>query len=46
LARPLGNKEEIILQNSDNIKNNIASKFKDKLRENKELEGKKESEIL
>jgi hypothetical protein len=36
-----GIKEEIILQNKDNIKNIITSKFKEKMWCNKELEGKR-----
>jgi len=32
--------EEFILDNTDNIKNTITSKFKDKLWDDKELEGK------
>jgi len=41
LARSLGVKEEIILENNDNIKNIITSKFKDKLWDDNELEGKR-----
>jgi len=36
-----GVKEEIILENKDNIKNIDASKLKDKLPDDKELEGKR-----
>lgn len=32
--------EEFILENRDNIKNTVTSKFKDKLWDDKELEGK------
>jgi hypothetical protein len=41
-----GIKEEIILQNKDNIKNIITTKFKEKLWCDKELRGKKEIKIL
>lgn len=36
-----GVKEEIILENQDNIKNTITSKFKETLWDNKELQGKR-----
>ena len=41
-----GLKEEIMLENKDNIKNTITSKLKNKLWNDKELEGKRKLSII